>query len=286
MLLLQVLEVLSENISLSSFHKIRNSKLYHIHENYPEKKKKEILYVKKDLLKHFRFSHQISTLIHCASSTPPKKSEKKCYEENIIIDENIISAIKGSKINKIIFLSSISVYKKNNDKIISENSPLDLKSKYSLSKINMEKKLKKLHKKSNDLDITILRLSGVLGYNSHSNFISSLRKIFKFNKIKVIKIFNSKKLYNSCIHVSDLYKIITKILKTNLKNNYLILNIFSKQPLTWKKIFSMFKNYFKSKIIVKESKQKKISYLLSSINLKKIDIKLPSMKTTISKYLS
>ena len=245
----------------------------------------KIEYIKRNLSKPFSFDNKISILIHCASSTPPKKNEKKCYQDNFLIDKNILSAINRSNIKKIIFLSSISVYRKRSGNKINENSLLEKKNLYSLSKINMEKKLKNLSMTNKKINIITIRLSGVLGVGSHSNFISELYKIYKSPKIKVIKIFNSSKFYNSNIHIIDFCKIISKLLKIKLKKNYEIFNIFSKNPIKWKKIYLMFQKILNSNIIITESKQKKIYYLLTSNKIKKYKIHLPKMQSTIFKYL-
>ena len=112
-------------------------KIFAYHRNFIKNKKYNINYINKDLSRSIKFNNNISILIHCASSTPPKRSESECLRDNILIDKNILRAIKKSKIKKVIFISSISVYKKYNLQTINENSLLDKKNLYALSKIKM-----------------------------------------------------------------------------------------------------------------------------------------------------
>ena len=265
----------------------KNKKLK-IHSFYRDKLKKKIKnvnYTKLNLLKSFKFRKNISILIHCASLTPPKTDPKICLKKNTAMDTKILKALDLSNIKKIIFLSSISVYKKRNMSVISEDFHLDKSNPYGLSKILMEEELYKLSLNKKLKNIFILRLSGVLGIGSHSNFISELYNKFKSKKFKSFYVFNSNNYYNSIIHINDLNKIIHNLIFKNSLNQLKIINIFSLNPIKWKTIFKIFKKKINNNVELFNKTSKSVSYLMSSKNRYFLDIKLPTVKKTLIKYL-
>ncbi len=106
--------------------------------------------------------------------------------------------LKESKFKKLIYLSATSVYGNHNGKWVNENSKLKGKTKFGLSRKQVEKKwlqLRDLTKK----DINILRVSGI--YSRESNVLK---------KILEKKIYVKEKKFFSRIRVEDLAIIIKK----------------------------------------------------------------------------
>lgn len=246
------------------------------------RKNKNISFNKSNLKKIRQFDKNIESLIHCASLTPPQYSQKRCFTENNKINNKVVEAIKKSKIKKIIFMSSVSVYPKNKLGVLRENSVLQNNELYGISKILMEKKLKKIA--NNNCKVVILRLSSVLGKKSHSNFLSNLILMFK-NK-KILKIHNKEKYFNSCIHVKNLYFLIKKILKKNLKSNFTIFNVHSSKPLKIFSIVKLYKKYLNKNKKIVFLNQKLPSYVVQSKNLKKYKLNVKSTKLNISMFLN
>ncbi len=265
--------------------KNKNLKIYSFFRDKLKKKQKNVNYIKLDLLKSFKFRKNISILIHCASLTPPKIDPKICLKKNIVMDKKILKALDLSNIKKIIFLSSISVYKKKNMSVIGENFQLDRSNPYGLSKIIMEEELYKLSLNKKLKNVFILRLSGVLGIGSHSNFISELYNKFKSKKFKSFYVFNSNNYYNSIIHINDLNKIIKKLIFKNSMNQFEIINIFSLNPIKWKSIFEIFKKKIDNNVKLFNKTSKSVSYLMNSKSRRFLNIKLPTVKETLIKYL-
>ncbi len=243
---------------------------------------KEIIYKKIDLRKKFKIDNNVKILIHCASITPARHTQQKCYKDNNKINKNLISAIKKSKIKKIVFLSSISVYDKKKLKILRENTQIKTNELYGKSKIDMENRLKKLSNKK--LQIIILRLSSVVGNGSHGNFLSSIIKSLSSKQPKIL-FYNKNKFFNSCIHIKNLSVIINKMLKIQFSKSFIIFNICSSQPLKIFQIINLFVSSLKLKKLIHYSKEGRPHYLVRSTNLKKYNIKIKSTKSNILKYL-
>lgn len=247
-----------------------------------KKANKKIVYKKIDLRKKFRIDNSVKILIHCASITPARHSQQKCYKDNNKINKNLILAIKKSKLKKIVFLSSISVYNKKKLKVLKENTQIKTNELYGKSKIDMENSLKKLSNKR--FQIIILRLSSVVGNGSHGNFLSSIMRSLSSKQSKIL-FYNKNNFFNSCIHIENLSGIINKILKIRFSQNFVTFNICSSQPLKIFQIINLFMKSLKLKKIIHYSKEKRPHYLVRSTNLKKYNIKIKSTKSNILKYL-
>ena len=184
-------------------------------------------------------------IIHLAAAVPTSLNYDDTNLSSKItrkIDKNIFNATKIWKC-KLIYASSCSVYKKNNE-IKKENSELDLESKshYVKAKISGEKQA---------LDIegsTICRLPALIGNNMQSKSILS---VF-INNIKEkghIELWGNGTREQNFLDVSDVAKAFDLILQT--KTDYKIFNIANNQTVTMKELANK---------VIKMSKAGKISY--------------------------
>ena len=239
---------------------------------------------KKENLQNIKsIDKNVKVLIHCASVTPPTNKQTDCFKTNTAMDTALIKAVKKSKIKKIIFLSSISVYGIKKNRIINENSNFSKPDLYGLSKRITEVNLKKISKQNN-INVIVLRLSTVIGKNCHSTFLSRLSENIK--TLNEIIIYNPKSYYNSCIHISNLNLIINKLIKFNQKVKFDIINIYSKHPIKLKSIFSLFKQKLNKKVKFNKILSKKKSYLVKSVNAERYNLKFSSTKSNLKKFIS
>ena len=247
------------------------------------KLKKKIKLKKKNLKKIKKIGKNVRILIHCASVVPPNNKQSSCFKANTLMDSALIRTIKYSKIQKIIFLSSVSVYGVKKQKVIYENSRFSKPDLYGLSKKIGENNFKKISNK-NKIDVMILRLSTVIGKNCHSTFLSRLSE--NIRKTNEIGIYNPESYYNSCIHISNLNKIIHKLIKLKQKKKFDVINIYSKKPIRLKSIYNLFKNKLNKKAKLKEISSKKNSYIMKSIIAEKYGLKFSSTKSNLKKFIS
>lgn len=122
------------------------------------KKKIQINLKNKIKLEKFFKKNNINTVIHLASETFDSP-QNIVYNENIESSINLINLAKKYKVKQIIFASSMSIFEKNYKNLIKETEKPSAKNKYGLSKIFVEKELKKLKK----INVTIFRLPIVIG---------------------------------------------------------------------------------------------------------------------------
>jgi nucleoside-diphosphate-sugar epimerase len=128
---------------------------------------------------------------------------KKKYSENVIMMENIISALNGNKVCKLIHFSTQNVNLKN-------------KGYYSKSKEDAEKILQRTN-----LDYLILRPNYVYSIDKNNDFYSMARLISHFNVAIVIGTGNKK---IQPILREDLADIVLSIIENSPKENILELS--------------------------------------------------------------
>ena len=214
--------------------------------------------------------HKITSLIHLAASLNVEESEKnpnKYYNNNFLNTMKLLNNIKDSKIKKIIFASTCSVYGESS-KPFKENSKIDPKNNYGFSKYLCEEFIKNFCKKNN-INYAILRYFNVAGsdYKNNIGQINNNGQLIKNISVSILKnklINVYGKDYNTkdgtCvrdyIHVKDLTDIHVKALSYLNKKKNIILNCGYQKPSSVLEVINSFKKNIKNKIIIKFLKRR------------------------------
>lgn len=230
-----------------------------------------------------KLKKKIDIIIHLAGYNPypylKVKSEKELYKKNVEIHKKTLKLIKKNNIKKIIFFSTFALYQK--DKIINENTKVSADDYYTKSKEWMEKKLF-----NENLSCYILRSSAIIFKNAKNNWISQV--ISKISNNEKIVLYNKENRYNNCLHLSDLKRIIFKLIERKKNIEKKIYNISSNKPLKIIEIKNIIKknNTYTNKVIIKNNS--KIKCFLNNSNRiqKELKIKFKSTKDTLTSVLS
>lgn len=135
------------------------------------------------------FKQYFDLVIHCAGKahvvTKNKKEDVSFFDVNVRGTENLLIGIErsGKLPERFVFISSVAVYGITQGKNINENTPLQAKDLYGLSKIQAEKLILDWCQKRNVI-CTILRLPLLVGENPPGNLgtmINSIKKGYYFN---------------------------------------------------------------------------------------------------------
>jgi UDP-glucose 4-epimerase len=148
----------------------------------------------------------IDVVFHLAArvSTPFANVDADFHEQvNHWGTAELVSAVEESKVKKIIFTSSTSVYS-NSDDLITEDRQPDPKTFYGISKYRAEEHVKRL---MNSRQTLILRCGNVYGYSRSMRFDAVINRfMFDANFTKRIQIHGNGKQYRAFIHVNILIK--------------------------------------------------------------------------------
>lgn len=134
------------------------------------------------------FKEKFNLIIHSAGkahSVPKTAIEKKQFHQvNVIGTQNLLKGLENSAIpQQFVFISSVAVYGKETGTNITEESPLNAKDAYGMSKIEAEKNIFDWCQKNNVI-CTILRLPLLVGPNPPGNLgamIKAINKGYYFN---------------------------------------------------------------------------------------------------------
>ena len=224
-----------------------------------KKNSKNIFYIKKNFL-----NKKCDVIIHCAAKSPENnKFHRNDYNENISITKKIIKYSLKYKPKKIIFLSSLSVHGKIISKKVNENTKILNPDLYGKSKLFCEKMLKKL---SDKVSIVSIRLPGVIGKYSVSNWLTLI--LMKIKNNQSVDIYNLDQKFNNLIHVKELSLFIHKLINHEF-NGYHNLYLGTKNPIKIQSIINIFKYHLKSSIKLNVLGIKKNNFLIDYSNAKK-----------------
>lgn len=134
------------------------------------------------------FEEKFNLIIHSAGkahSIPKTEIEKKqFYQVNVIGTQNLLKGLEKSTLpQQFVFISSVAVYGKEKGTNITEESPLNAKDPYGMSKIEAEKFIFDWCQKNNVI-CTILRLPLLVGPNPPGNLgamVKAINKGYYFN---------------------------------------------------------------------------------------------------------
>tara|TARA_Y100000590_G_scaffold172696_1_gene197533 strand:- start:211 stop:1074 length:864 start_codon:yes stop_codon:yes gene_type:complete len=253
---------------ICSFFSNNNFKVLSIvRSNFNKEKKYNIKKI--DLTKKIKINFSPDIIIHCASEMPTKgETGRKMYNNNIKMMKELLLFAEQKNVAYFFNMSSMSIYgniKRSPVKVSSSSISPNL---YGQSKIINEKLLDQYCYKKKILCISF-RLPGVVGKKSHSNFISNSIKILKNHK--ELKVFNQHSQFNNILLVSDLSKLILKIIFNNkIEKKHYRLNIASKNPIKMYSLINFLKQKLMSKSRIKWVKSKNKSFLINFEETKKL----------------
>lgn len=180
-------------------------------------------YKLKDILK----KHEITTVIHLAAkaATPFADYDAHSFDQvNNWGTACVVRAIEDSDtVEKIIYLSSISVYGNQKGSFVSENTIPNPKTIYAVSKFRGEKHVLRLEGKRK---ICVIRAGNIFGYNHAIRFQSVFNKlVFDANFHNRIEIHGSGNQFRAFVNVDELAKSILDFIF--LENSPKVINLFN-----------------------------------------------------------
>lgn len=216
-------------------------------------KKKNFQFFKIDLKKKANYKKlmklkSLDVIFHFAAQAGVRfviTNPKKYFNDNVVLFFNIINFAQKKKVKKFFFASSSSVYGDQQKYPVNEKNRLNTKNFYGFSKYINELTAKTFSKLFN-LKVIGLRFFTIFGEWGRPDML-----IFKYLKTNLEKknfyLNENGKHYRDFTYIGDVVKILIKINKIKLKDNYNIYNICSNKPIkiinVIKKINLIFKDF-------------------------------------------
>ena len=197
----------------------------------------EINLVKADLCGNEPLPAPLDAIVHCAADHPSTMEEnQQLFDNNALSIQHLCQHANSSGVYNIIHCSSMSVYGQVMTNYINEETESVSPGQYGLSKLYAEKHIDEWVKSGNDRSATSIRLPGVVGKNSHGNFLSSVVESIRQGKNIVAHSPDAE--FNNIVHVKDLYGFI-KLLLEKKTGTHEITNIAATNPMPLGKILDM-----------------------------------------------
>ena len=231
-----------------------NYKIIIIDKDDFNKKHKNIIFYKKDLLKYNledflkKEEKKIDFVINCiwkqyVNTKIPYLNRQKFFDKtNVWITKNILKFSIKNKVKKFIFISTDMVYWIPKYLPIDEKHSLNPVWPYWLSKLRAEKMIENYDKKS--LKILIIRPRFII-WKWRWWVMEKLVKLFKLN-LPVPLFWNWKNHYQM-INISDLNNFLTLSLEKNIE---WIINIWSEKTDSFLNLYKILKENLKSKSLI------------------------------------
>jgi nucleoside-diphosphate-sugar epimerase len=254
--------------------------IYNKHKPQNLKRYKNCRLVKANLEKNIKFNNYFDVLIHCASKIPNDKINKKNFKANIKMTNNLLKLCKKFKCNRIIYLSTMSVYGEIKSKIVYENlkpKNIDL---YGLSKRISENKILSFAKENFSV-ATIFRLPGIVGKDSKYNFLSNTLNKIKNNQPITISNLNGK--FNNVVHINNLQEIVYQSVRKEKVSQ--VYNLASTKPIKIKSIINLFYQKLRKDKNYIIQKNKGSSFIISEKKIRQNSYKLYSTKKSIIEFI-
>jgi nucleoside-diphosphate-sugar epimerase len=259
-------------------------KIYVIGRN-PQKGLKKVIYIPvditdKDLLIQKTRKLDFEIIIHIGSFVPkdPFFSSNESYAVNIIGTNNIAEVAKLHKVKKIVYLSSFSIYGKNDSELLTECSLANPVNPYALSKYCGERLLFFLYKQVG-IDVVILRCAGIYGQDREEGAIGTfISQAIIDSSITVNNPFNSTDI----IYIGDVVKAIESALEVN---SFQIFNIGSGEYRTTLQLAQEITKLVKSKSIIKIISQDVHERIALNLDISKAKKILRFKPITLTRYI-
>ena len=187
-------------------------------------------------------------IIDCAAEIPAKTTDQsELYINNVYNTKKILDFASKYQIKKIIYMSSMSAYGDINCATVTALTNDQTRNLYGKSKADSEDLIRIWCQEDRGRIAFAIRLPGIVGKDSHNNFISNLYKNIR-NETR-IKVFNRDSKFNNIVYINTLIEFIVE-LAANQVTGYHNLLVASKSPITIEVIVKkMLKNVNKKPII-------------------------------------
>lgn len=233
-----------------------------------------------DLSYGLNYNKPVDAIIHASANSSNRNSNLENYiSDNIIATQKIIEYACKYNVNKIIYLSTITIYGDINCNILNEDTPIINPSYYGLTKYISENLLKD----NKYLNCISLVLPGVLGYNQGNAWLFNVGK--KMIKNETVEIYNSNELFNNLVYIKDLEVFIRKLIYNKFEN-FEKLFLGSKDCMKIIDICRLLKEFLNSKSLIIENRSDKKSFIISIEKALKKDYKPMEIREALKLFSS
>jgi UDP-glucuronate 4-epimerase len=191
---------------------------------------------KKSLEKYILKEKSFDVVYHFAAQPGVRyslKNPQKYYNSNIVGYNNLLNSLRKIKVTKIIYASSSSVYGDQKKLPVAETTASNPKNFYGYSKL-INEVTSEFFSKFYKMNILGMRFFSVYGEWGRPDMLVIKYLNSQFNK-KFFHLNNKGNHLRDFTHISDVVKILEKLMSIKTKKNHEVFNICSSNPYSVKK---------------------------------------------------
>ena len=174
-----------------------------------------LVLIEADLLNDFEMEKGIDLVFHAAAQAPNRNADVKDYVHNhVIATKKILDKSIEAKAKRFVFCSSILVFGKITDKLLTEDTSIVNPNLQGTCKYQGELILKE---KSDEIPSLALRLPGIVGKGAHNIWLSKVLE--KAQKNENIEITNPDAPFNNAIWTEDLARFLEHLAEKDWKGD-------------------------------------------------------------------
>ncbi len=230
-----------------------------------------------------------SGVFHLASQQPSNSNItfQDYFKSNVETTISLIKYFKSRRLDFFVYTSTVSIFGKMKDHIITEDSIPEPENFYSLTKFISEKLLK-FESLNFNSKIIVIRLQSVFGNGDGYGIVNTFYKKLKLNED--VELFSKGLINRNLVHIDEVIQIINKISEHyNELENFDIFNVASDESLKTVDIALIMKDILKSNSTIICSDKKYIFdwdvFIDTSKAKKLIGFQPASMNEKISQYI-
>lgn len=190
-----------------------------------------------DLMRPGTLPQNFEAVVHCAAEIPARTANPEIlYATNVIAMANLLSCASVVGARRIVFCSSMSVYGSIEADIVTVETPPNKPDAYGQSKAEAERLLSDWCRGSDDRRAVSIRLPGVVGRGSHSNFLSGL--LGGILDGRTVSVLNPDAPFNNIVWARDFAMFVGKLLD-EMPQGHTVSTIAGTEPLSIRAIVSL-----------------------------------------------
>jgi UDP-glucose 4-epimerase len=195
----------------------------------------------------------LDLVVHAAAHTPSSKGSTvdDFMRGNVETALSIAKTITHAKPALLVYLSTVSVYGRVKEPVLTENTSFDRPCTYGLTKYLSELIL---NEKLNTIPWVCLRLPGVVGPNCFSPWLGKILAHIKKNR--TVRIYNPNAPFNNIVDTAEIYRLIKHLISTRWQDHTTV-NMAASYPISIKEVIALLiKTIGSSSQVINETRDK------------------------------
>lgn len=225
----------------------------------------------------------VDVIVHAAAHTHliPDSTAHDYNRSNVVATLNLADYAKAFSPKLFVYLSAFAVYGDVTTKEVDEDTTFNKPGMYGVSKFMCEHILRE---NSGYFPSVCIRLPGVVGKGDFKPWLG--KTLRKAGRNEPIRIYNSDSLFNNVVHLTELHRFISLVIKNGF-DGFEYINLAASEPIMIREVIDIIISLTESKSEIIKQETSKQSFYVKTDKVRRIFGFEPEItKTIISRYVN